>query len=95
MKEIKLYNRDGGDLRLVKLNEENWKLEVDKEHDYVLKYMRIIGKEFASNMNPENWEAIDPAGGPFLSIGDILENKYEIIGFVNETTLIINERNNN
>ena len=100
MKKIKLFNRDGADLYLQKTNNKNpgiWELKVDNEHEYVLKYMRIIGKEYAPNMNVENWEAIDPAGGPFISISDEFEGKYKVVGFVNSTTLIIaeNEGNNN
>lgn len=101
MKEIKLFNRDGANLRLVKMNDKNpgiWNLIVDKKHKYIFEYMRIIGKEGAKNMrNPSDWDAIDPSGGPFISLGSEFENKYKVVGFINATTLIIseNEGNNN
>lgn len=98
MKKIKLHNRDGAGLKLVKLDDKNpgnWKLTVDKEHNYVLKYMRIIGKEYTIDMNPDNWEAVDPSGGPFISLGDKFED-YKLIKFITPTTFLMsNERNNN
>lgn len=89
MKKINLYNRDGANLWLENESENYWKLKVDKKHEYCLQYIRIIGDY------PSNIQAIDPSGGPFLSKGDILDNNYEIVGFLNGTTLILNERNNN
>lgn len=101
-KRIKLHNRDGANLELVKVSErpdnsELWKLEVDDEHDYVLQYIRIIGKEGASTMkSPDDWEAIDPSGGPFISIGSIIDNQYKVVGFLDATILILrNEGDNN
>ena len=76
MKEIKLFNRDGADLKLVQkyLKEiepgiPDWELQVDKEHDYVLEFVRFIGN-YNEDKNFINWdiiEAIDPSGGPFIS----------------------------
>ena len=50
MKEIKLYNRDGADLKLVQkqLKEiephiTEWELQVDDKHKYVLEFVRFIG----------------------------------------------------
>lgn len=89
MKEIKLPNRDGADLKLVNTKDNIWKFEVDSEHEFVLTYLRIIGKEFASNMeDPNNWEALDPSGGPFLSIGDKLDD-LTIKGFTKDFELIL------
>ena len=79
MKKIKLYNRDGADLwlerkeLLVEPNISSWELKCDKNHKYCLEYMRIIGNY------PYEIEAIDPSGGPMLSVGDEFENKYEIV----------------
>lgn len=99
MKEIKLYNRDGAHLKLVKLNEKNpgiWKLEVDKEHEYIFEHMRIVGKEHAPNMqNPNNWFAIDPSGGPYITLGTEFEGKYKVTGFINALTIIMDEGNYN
>jgi len=92
--KIKLYNRDGADLWLEKIkNIENnifeWKLNVDNKHDYCLKYCRIIGDY------PKEIEAIDPSGGPLLSLGSEFEGKYKIINIINPNTFWISERNNN
>ena len=77
--KIKLYNRDGADLYLVKTNKKvddstyEWYLDVDKYHLYCLEYMRFIGKlPFI--------ESIDPCGGPLISVGDTFNNgKYTVI----------------
>lgn len=94
MKKIKLFNRDGADLYIVlsKKVENNIyeaKLKVDKKHNYCLEYIRIIGDY------PDNIEAVDPSGGPFISIGDEFENNYKIVKIKNSTTFLISERNNN
>ena len=89
MKKIKLYNRDGADLWLENIKDNQWQLKVDNKHKYCLQYLRVIGNY------PKEIEAIDPSGGPFLSKGDVLDNNYEIVDFLNITTLILNERNNN
>ena len=92
--KIKLYNRDGADLWLEKIkdiedNISRWQLKVDKEHEYCLKYMRIIGNY------PNHIEAVDPSGGPFISISDEFEGKYKIVDIINPTTFDISENNNN
>lgn len=86
--KIKLHNRDGAKLFLEqKENSDIWNLTVDKEHEYVLNYMRIIGKENVNDIsNPLNWEAIDPAGGPFIRIESIFEG-YRVKEFLDFTTL--------
>ena len=95
MTKIKLYNRDGADLWLENTGEqaaENiaiWKLNVDSKHKYCLKYIRVIGNY------PYEIEAIDPSGGPMLSVGDLFENKYEIVKINSVNNIWIGERNNN
>lgn len=94
MKEIKLFNRDGADLRLVHLKEiepgiTEWELQVDKKHNYVLEFCRYIGDNF---LEPE---AIDPSGGPMISLGDEFENKYKIVKINSVKSIWISERNNN
>ena len=92
--KIKLYNRDGADLWLKKCNKQiepniwMWYLDVDKEHEYVLNYCRIIGDDI---LEPE---AIDPSGGPMLSIGDEFEGKYKIVKINSVNNIWISERNN-
>ena len=98
---IKLYNRDGADLQLkrgkqVEPNIYEWMLTVDKEHQYCLQYMRVIMTEDQSKI-----EAVDPSGGPYISLSDEfedkyeIENKYKIVDILNPTTFWISETNNN
>lgn len=94
--KIKLYNRDGADLWLKKCNKQiepniwMWYLDVDKEHAYILDYCRYIGGN--SLLEPE---AIDPSGGPMLSLGDEFENKYKIVKINSISNIWISERDNN
>ena len=91
--KINLFNRDGANLWLEpeKENSDIWKLKVDNNHTYVLEYMRIIGYP--------KIEAIDPSGGPFISIGDILKDNekryYKIIEIINCTTFKLKKENGN
>ena len=104
MKEIKLFNRDGADLKLVQkyLKEiepgiTEWELQVDKKHNYVLEFVRFIGN-YDEDKNSVDWsviEAIDPSGGPFISLGDEFENKYKIVKINGVKSLWLSERNNN
>ena len=93
--KIKLYNRDGADLYLekgsktfVSNNIYEWHLKVDKKHEYCLQYIRIIGDY------PKEIEAVDPSGGPMISLGDEFQGKYKIVNIINSTTFWISERNN-
>lgn len=90
--KIKLYNRDGADMWLEKLSDvepniSRWQLKVDNKHKYCLEYMRVIGDY------PNNIQAVDPSGGPFISLGDEFEGKYKIINIINSTIFDISERN--
>ena len=92
--KIKLFNRDGADLWLERVREiepniSEWKLMVDKKHDYCLKYLRVIGNY------PTEIDAVDPSGGPFISVGNEYENKYKIVKIIGPTIFWISERNNN
>ena len=94
MNKIKLFNRDGASLwlekgKLVEPNINEWHLKVDKKHDYCLEYMRCIGNY------PDDIEAVDPSGGPMISLGDEFEEKYKIIKIINPTTFLISENGNN
>ena len=70
MDKIKLYNRDNADLYLINKG-DYWQLEGPELYT---SYLRIIRKF------PDDIEAIDPPGGPFMSIGDIYSGK-KIIKF--------------
>ena len=77
MKEIKLYNRDGANLRLVSEDGKVWKFHVDKDHQYVLDYCRL--GLFADNIiGCGGYEMIDPSGGPYLKVGERLDNMHII-----------------
>ena len=96
MKEIKLFNRDGADLKLVQkyLKEiephiTEWELQVDEKHKYVLEFCRYIGNDF---LNPE---AIDPSGGPMINLGDEFENRYKIIRINSINNIWISDNGNN
>ena len=72
MKEIKLYNRDGADLRLINIEENQWQFQVDKNHDYVLSYIRC-------GMNEDNTlNMVDPAGGPYITVGYQLTERLSV-----------------
>ena len=58
-------------------------------HIPCLEYIRVIGDY------PKTIEAVDPSGGPFLSLSDELKGKYKIINILNPTTFLISERDNN
>ena len=75
--EIKLFNRDGADLRLISDDEKLWKFKVDNKHAYVLEYMRYGIEKDNKTIN-----MIDPSGGPYLTIGSKIGNDYIIDAFV-------------
>ena len=96
MKEIKLYNRDGADLKLVQKHLKEiepyiteWELQVDEKHKYVLEFCRYIGYNL---LEPE---AIDPSGGPMINLGDEFENKYKIIRINSINNIWISDNGNN
>lgn len=96
MKEIKLFNRDGADLKLVQKHLKEiephiteWELQVDEKHKYVLEFCRYIGDNF---LEPE---AIDPSGGPMINLGDEFEGKYKIVKINSVKSIWISERDNN
>lgn len=100
--KIQLYNRDGADLYLFRLDEAEpiepniyeWELCVDEKHSYVLEYCRFIG-QFDKNNGWEVIEAIDPSGGPMLYLGDEFKKKYKIVKINSVKSIWISERNQN
>ena len=96
MKKIKLFNRDGANLKLVQKHLKEiephiteWELQVDEKHKYVLEFCRYIGDNF---LEPE---AIDPSGGPMINLGDEFEGKYKIVKINSVKSIWISERDNN
>lgn len=65
MDKIKLYNRDGADLYLINKG-DYWQLDGPELY---ASYLRIIGD------SPNSIQAIDPPGGPFISVGDVYSGK--------------------
>lgn len=96
MNKIKLFNRDGADLKLVQKHLKEiephiteWELQVDKKHSYVLEFCRYIGDNF---LEPE---AIDPSGGPMINLGDEFENRYKIIKINSINNIWVSDNGNN
>ena len=75
--EIKLFNRDGADLKLVSEDGKLWKFKVDKDHQYIFNYMR-----YGVMSDNKTIEMIDPSGGPYLTIGSKLNDNYVIDAFI-------------
>ena len=62
---IILWNRYGYGVHLEPLEEPKWLLKIDEKSEYT----RIGG-----NL-PDDIKFVDPEGGPFLSVGKIIEGK--------------------
>lgn len=103
---IKLYNRDGASLYLyrndladpIEPHIYEWKLIVDSKHKYIFEYCRFIGeydKTKDGTIEFNDIQAIDPSGGPMLSLGDEFEGKYKIVKINSINSIWISERNNN
>ena len=75
--EIKLFNRDGADLRLVSEDGLLWRFKVDIEHKYILEYMR-----YGLEKDNRTICMIDPSGGPYLTIGSKIGQDFVIDAFV-------------
>jgi hypothetical protein len=65
MNKIKLDNRYNANIWLEHIDEDLWQLKSQDPKD--LQYMRFIYQD-----DNESIYAIDPSGGPFLSIGTIV-----------------------
>ena len=78
MKEIKLYNRDGADLKLVSEDGNLWKFQVDNKHKYILEYCRI-----GYQNEDKEIEFVDPSGGPMLSCDQTISKDYVIDSIIN------------
>lgn len=76
MKEIKLFNRDGADLKLISEDGKLWKFQVDDDHKYILEYCRVGYKN-----RDKEIDFVDPSGGPMLSCGQTISKDY-VIDFI-------------
>ncbi len=75
--EIKLFNRDGADLKLISEDEKLWKFTVDDKHNYVLQYIRI-----GFELDNKTICMVDPSGGPCLTIGTKIGTNFIIDAFI-------------
>ena len=78
MKEIKLYNRDGANLKLVSEDGNLWKFQVDDKHKYVLEYCRV-----GYQNEDKEIEFVDPSGGLMLSCDQTISKDYVIDSIIN------------
>ena len=88
MKEIKLYNRDGANLKLVSEDGKAWKFDVDEKHQYVLEYCRM-GMFDENDKEHIGYEMVDPSGGPYLSVGQRLDKMHVIESIISTKNGII------
>lgn len=89
-REVHLFNREGADLKIVLKPSSGiyvGTLKTDPRHSYCLDFMRII-------YDGEEIEAVDPSGGPFISVGQEFSG-YKIIKIINATMFLVSENNNN
>ena len=77
MNEIKLFNGDGADLRLVSEDEKLWEFTVDDKHNYVLQHIRIGFEDDNKTIC-----MIDPSDGPYLTIGTKIGQDFIIDAFI-------------
>lgn len=77
MSEIKLFNRDGANLKLVSEDEKLWKFEVDTEHKYILEYMR-----YGLENDNKTICMVDPSGGPYMAIGTRIGKDFVVDAFI-------------
>lgn len=75
MKTIKLPNRYGLSILLEHIKDNDWELKIPPKNPY-----RIIGDN-------GNILAVDPPGGPFIAVGDKIENKI-VVNISNDGLLI-------
>ena len=82
-KEIKLYNRDHADLKLKNVEGNKYVFDVDKEHEYVLTYMRTgMGKK-----KKDDYWMVDPSGGPYIETDSMVNGKYHVDRIYNDERL--------
>ena len=73
MEKIKLYNRYNEDNYLQHIEDNKWQLIFGNKND--IAYVRIIGQEGEHKIDNNNLYAVDPPGGPFISVGSKIAGK--------------------
>jgi hypothetical protein len=64
-----MRNRYGTEYSFEKVNDNTYKIVGD------LKYWRYGGKEGQDNIDWSDLGFVDPSGGPFISVGSLIENR--------------------
>lgn len=67
-----LFNRDGAKLSLDRIKDNQYVLNVDDKHKYVLEYCRVSTKDSI------NYSMYDPSGGPCMYPGYKVSDSVEI-----------------
>ena len=69
--EIKFYNRDGSEVWIEKVGDNGW-WQLRMKPDQLFSYTRLLYEE------GQGIYAVDPPGGPLLSVGKKIEEQYMI-----------------
>ena len=67
---IKLHARYGYKHQLTKIGGNFWRLDIDPKSSGTYRLIGFEGKPIQAHVS-----AIDPDGGPFISVGDVIDNK--------------------
>jgi hypothetical protein len=67
-----MRNRYGDEYHWEKLNDKKYRFVMEGKS---LDHCRIGGKEGQEKLDPNDLGMFDPSGGPFVSVGDLLEGK--------------------
>lgn len=86
MQEIKLFNRDGANMKLVSEDGNKWIFDIDKQHEYIFDYCRV-------GYDGDKIKFIDPSGGPMLSCGQRLDKYHVIDKFEFDKQIVIYTKN--
>jgi len=70
--KIKFYNRDGSEVWIEKVGEEGW-WQLRMKPNLLFSFTRLLYEEDGQRIY-----AVDPPGGPFLSVGMKIEERYMI-----------------
>jgi hypothetical protein len=80
MKKIEFYNRDGSEVWIEKVGDEGW-WQLRIKPDQLYSFIRLLYEEEGQEIY-----AIDPPGGPFLSVGMKIEERW-MMGEIKNTSM--------
>jgi hypothetical protein len=72
MEKIEFYNRDGSEVWIEKIGEEGW-WQLRMKPDQLFSYTHLLYEDEGQGIY-----AVDPPGGPFLSVGTKIGERYMI-----------------